>query len=80
VGPGFEGGGIGGGCDTFGFAFFDSTNGQELMVGFNLANATSDRFEETVGCFEVKGVSNCLGFGEVWRNTTHPTRHQANEL
>ena len=59
------------GCNTFGFAYYDSTGGRELVVGFTLAaDGQPDRYEAAVGCFERKGVGNCLEFGSVWRNST----------
>jgi hypothetical protein len=31
-----------------------------------------DNFEEIVGCIEARGVSECLHFAEIWRNTSLP--------
>jgi hypothetical protein len=58
------------GCNTFGFAYFSTTNAREVVVGFELANPDTDRFDEMVGCFEAHGVKGCLQYGVVWRNTS----------
>jgi hypothetical protein len=59
------------GCNTFGFGYFQtSAAGDELMVGFDLANETHDQFDETLKCFVARGVGQCLEFGTIWRNTT----------
>ena len=47
-----------------------STAGRELVVGFELANSTADRFDAVVGCFEAHGAAGCLHLGEVWRNSS----------
>lgn len=60
----------GSGCDSFGFAYVDSTAAREQVVHFELANSTMDRFDEVVDCFETQGVARCVHLGEVWRNTT----------
>ena len=58
------------GCNTFGFGYSATGGGRELMVGFDLANSTADRFDEIVGCFEARGIGECLQYGQVWRNTS----------
>ena len=58
------------GCNTLGFGYSVTGGSRELMVGFDLANATADRFDEIVGCFEAHGIGGCLHHGQVWRNTT----------
>jgi len=59
------------GCNTLGFGYFEAGNGgNELMVGFDLANETHDQFDAALHCFGTKGVASCLEYGTVWRNTT----------
>lgn len=62
-------------CNTFGFAYVDTTNNRELVVGFELAQDRQvpnaiDIFDTVMTCFEKSGVDNCLQYGTVWRNST----------
>jgi hypothetical protein len=61
---------LGGGCDTLGFAYMDTTGGRELVVLFSLADDSFDNFDVVVSCIENNGIDQCLEYGEVWRNTS----------
>lgn len=63
-------------CNTFGFAYFSTTDDRELVVGFTMGtdkgeeDAPPDVFEEAIACFEDKGVANCLEYGTIWRDSS----------
>jgi hypothetical protein len=62
------------GCNVFGFGYIDTTDNNELFVTFDLAFDKSlnktDQYDEVVDCFARMGISNCLNYGKIWRNTT----------
>jgi len=65
------------GCNSFGFAYTDTSDERELVVAFNLAYdnreeapPSTDMYDEIVSCFEKSGVGQCLHYGDVWRNTS----------
>jgi hypothetical protein len=57
-------------CNTFGFAYVDTTGGRELVVGFELANATTDKYDAIVECIERSSIDDCLRHGTVWANAS----------
>ena len=65
------------GCNTFGFAYYES-GARELVVGFTLAENDADQYDHIVNCFEMRGISNCLSLGTVWRNSSmsRGSRHE----
>ena len=65
------------GCNTFGFAYYES-GAREVVVGFTLAENDADQYDHIVNCFEMRGIANCLEFGTVWRNSSvsRGSRHE----